>query len=194
MTTLVFSSEKKYYLKATLITAAVVLLLLKSEQHFSYPFLILALLCGGYWLGKITCSIHLKNASMGLTILVFTTMNLIHSFVDGLSLTGQPFVYAISAVAGHEMIRQPTLYIILWAMLQPLNTPTITKVFICFFAVTGVWLFSVYLGEASSTGISRLYNVANWVGYSVFLFVGDIIHHLSDQYVLLARNRKNNPL
>jgi hypothetical protein len=182
-----FSPKKVYYAKVLGITTAIILLLLKSQQPFTYPLLILILLCGGYYLGKITCSVHLKNTSITITLVVFVLMNIVHSFIDGISFTGQSFFYWLSAVGGHEAIRQPTLYIILWAILQPVTINTYVKIVICFLAVTGAWFIGIWLGKISGASVSHLYNTAKWVGYSIFLFIGDIAHHLIDQYNMIKR-------
>jgi hypothetical protein len=182
-----FSVERVYYAKVLGITVAIILLLFKSQQPFTYPLLILLLLCVGYYLGKITCSVHLKNTSITITLVVFVLMNIVHSFIDGISFTGQSFFYWLSAVGGHEAIRQPTLYIVLWAILQPVTINTYMKILICFLAVTGAWFLAIWLGKISGASVAHLYNTAKWVGYSIFLFIGDIAHHLIDQYNMIKR-------
>lgn len=189
MTARLFSSEKAYYVKTFIISIAIGVLLLKSEQHFSNPLLIGALLCGGYYLGKITCSVHLKNASIGITVFVFIMMNLVHSFFDGISFNGRSFSYWLGAVGGHELIRQPTLYVMLWAMIQPVNTTAYLKISICILAVTGMWAVGIWLGKISGSSLAHLSTVADWVGYSIFLFIGDIVHHVIDQYALLKQKK-----
>jgi hypothetical protein len=191
MTARLFSSERFYFAKAVCIISAIVLLLLKSEQHYSNPLVILALLCAGYYLGKITCSVHLTNMSLGITLIIFILMNIAHSFIDGISFIGQSFTYWITAVGGHEAIRQPMLYIILWAMLQPVVTNNYVKILVCFFAVTVTWLVGIWLGKVCGSSISHLYNAANWVGYTIFLFIGYIVHHLIDQYNLIKKKNSS---
>jgi hypothetical protein len=185
MASRLFSSAGIYYAKVALISAAIILLLIKSEQHFSNPLVIGLLLVGGFYLGKITCSVHLKNTGIGLTLVVFVLMNLLHSFIDGLSFTGQSLFYWLGAVGGHEAIRQPTLYIILWAIFQPVAINNSLKILLCIFSVTGAWLVGIWLGEISGASVSHLYNIADWVDYSIFLFIGDIAHHLIDQYSVM---------
>jgi len=189
MTTQIFSPLKVYYAKVFGIIAAVALLILNSEQHFTKPLLILALLCVGYYLGKITCSVHLKNTGIGLTIIVFALMNAVHSFIDGISFSGQSFFYWLWAVGGHEAIRQPTLYMILWAILQPVESNNYVKIVICFVSVTVAWGIGIWLGKISGSSVSHIYNVAEWMGYSIFLFVGDIVHHLIDQYRMIKQKK-----
>jgi hypothetical protein len=181
------SPIKIYYAKVSGITAAIVLLILNSEQHFTKPLLIIALMCAGYYLGKITCSVHLKNTGIGITILVFVLMNAIHSFIDGISFSGQSFFYWLAAVGGHEAIRQPTLYIVLWAILQPVETNNFVKFAVCFISVTVVWFIGIWLGKIGGSSLSHIYNVADWIGYSIFLFIGDIVHHLIDQYHIVKQ-------
>lgn len=182
-----FSPGRIYFAKALFIIAAIALLLLKSEQHFVNPIAIFVLLFAGYYLGKITCSVHFRNMGIGITLVVFMFMNIIHSFFDGISFTGQSFFYWVSAVGGHEAIRQPALYVILWATLQPVIKSDYLKVFVCFLAITGVWLAGIWLGKLSGSSVSHFSNAAAWVRYSIFLFIGDIIHHLGDQYSIVKR-------
>jgi hypothetical protein len=193
MRTRILSQKQIYYAKVIFIAMAVSFLLLKGEQHFYNPFLILALLSGGYYLGKITCSVHLKNTSMGITIFVFILMNIVHSFIDGISITGQPFLYWLGAAGGHELIRQPTLYIILWAILLPASISGFFKALICILSVTIAWLIGIWLGKISGASVSHLYPVGEWIGYSIFIFIGDIAHHLIDQY-RLVKQKNNSPL
>jgi hypothetical protein len=187
MDTRFLSPVRVYYIKILFITTAILLLLFKSEQHYSNLLLVIALLCGGYYLGKITCSVHFKNMSIGITILVFVLMNIVHSFIDGISFSGQPFLYWLSAVGGHELIRQPTLYIVLWTILQPIESGRYVKIIICILSVTVAWLFGIWLGKISGTSVSHFYDAAGLIGYSIFLFIGDIVHHLIDQHRMLKR-------
>ncbi|WP_299513953.1 hypothetical protein [Mucilaginibacter sp.] len=116
-------------------------------------------------------------------------MNLIHSFIDGISFNGQPFFYWLTAVGGHELIRQPTLYIILWAMLQPASISGFLKALICILSITIAWLIGIWLGKISGATVSHLYPIGEWTGYSIFIFIGDIVHHLIDQYRQVKHKR-----
>ena len=176
-----------YYIKVLFIALAVVLLLLRSEQHYSNLLLIIVLLCGGYYLGKITYSVHFKNMSIGITMIIFILMNIAHSFIDGISFSGQPFFYWLGAVGGHEIIRQPTLYIVLWTILQPIESDKYVKIVICVLSVTIAWLLGIWLGKISGASVFNFYDAAGLVGYSIFLFIGDLVHHLLDQYQILKR-------
>jgi len=80
------------------------------------------------------------------------------------------------------LYRQPTLFIILWAILQPVNLRVVTKIFLSIASVTGAWFLGLWLGKISGSTVSHLYHVGDWVGYSIFLFIGDILHHFVDQY------------
>jgi hypothetical protein len=187
MTLRLWTSERIYYAKVSAMMAAILLLLVKSEQHFAHPLLILLLLCTGYYLGKITCSVHLTNTSLGITLLVFVLMNILHSFIDGISFTGQALSYWLGAIGVHETIRQPTLYLILWAILRPAGINTYLKILVCVFAVTGTWILGIGLGKMGGASFSHITVIADWAGYSIFLFVGDIVHHLLDQYRVLKQ-------
>jgi hypothetical protein len=189
MTVRFLNPVRVYYGKILFIALAILLLLLRSEQHYSNLLLVIALLCGGYYLGKITCSVHFKNMSIGITMLMFIVMNVVHSFIDGISFSGQPFFYWLGAVGGHEIIRQPTLYIVLWTILQPIESEKYIKIIICVLSVTIAWLLGIWLGKISGASVSHLYQTAEWVGYSIFLFIGDIVHHLIDQYSIVKRKK-----
>jgi hypothetical protein len=183
-----FSSVNVYYTKVIAITLAIIFLLLKNEQPFTNPLMVLVLLAGGYYLGKLTCSVHFKNTGIGLTLLAFVLMNIVHSFIDGISFSQQSFYYWLSAIGGHEAIRQPTLYIILWAILQPSIKNNYVKALICLLSVSGAWLLGIWLGTISGDTVSHVYNIEEWMQYSIFLFIGDIAHHFIDQYKVL-KNR-----
>ena len=175
-------SRKFYFIKVVVIIIAVTLLIYKSDTHFSKFSLVTILLILGFVLGKLTCNLHYENAGLGVTIIIFILMNLLHSFMDGISFTSQTFGYWISAVGAHEGIRQPTLYIMLWTILQPLKSSVFSKIITCFMVITIVWVLGSWLGTYSGASLSRLHEVNEWLGYSIFLFIGDIVHHLADQY------------
>lgn len=185
-----FSAAKLYYLKTTLIGISIALLLMNSEQHFSNFLLIGTLLCLGYGLGKATCGIHFKDTGLIITLMVFVFMNILHSYIDGLSFNGQSFYYWLGAVGGHEAIRQPTLYVVLWALFQPANMKTYLKILLSLMAVTGAWLIGIELGILSESSLLHLGGLENWTGYSIFLFIGDIFHHLLDQYQILKQKQQ----
>jgi|GEM_PF-2231254 len=187
MTLRLWTSERIYYAKVLGMTVAVFLLLAKSDQHFGNPALVFLLLSAGYYLGKITCSVHLKNTGLGITLLVFLLMNIIHSFIDGISFTGQPLRYCLGAIGAHEAIRQPTLYLILWGILQPSGMSKSVKMLFCFVVVTGAWLVGIGLGKMGGASFAHIHDFAEWIGYSLFLFIGDIAHHLIDQYRLIKQ-------
>jgi len=185
-----FSTERVFYIKLTIIVAAMVILVIKSEQKFSNPLIILLVLWAGYYLGKLTCQVYFKNTGIGLTLFFFVLMNIVHSFIDGIGINGQPFFYWVSAVSGHEAIRQPTLYILLWAILQPISMNSYLKVVICLFSVTGAWLLGIWFGKLNGAYLGHFYNLAQLMGYSLFLFIGDIFHHLIDQYGFIRKRKK----
>lgn len=180
--TRLLSSERIYYIKFLIISIAIGTLLLKSEQDFSHPLVIIELLCSGFYLGRLTCSLHIKQTSIWITLLIFILMNIIHSFIDGIGFIKQTFFYWITVIVGHEIIRQPTLYIILWAILSPINIRIYLKLSICFFAVTGAWFFGIWIGRICGSSFSQVITVNAWIRYGIFLFIGDIAHHMKDQY------------
>lgn len=183
----ILSPAQAYFAKAVGIIVAIIFLMLKSEQHFANPLIILALFSAGFYFGKITCSTHLKNTTLGITLSIFILMNIVHSLLDGISFAGQSFFYWLGAVGMHEAIRQPTLYIILWAILRPFAMNNYFKIVVCLLSVTGTWLAGIWLGMIGGSCISHASNVEEWMRYSIFLFIGDIAHHLIDQYKALRQ-------
>ena len=182
MANCLFSVRSTYYIKFIVIAAAVLVLLLNTHQHLTNPFLIITLLAAGYYLGKITCSFRLKDVGIIITLLVFIVMNIVHSYLDGISLTDTSFFYQLSVIGGHEAIRQPTLYIVLLTILEPFYLNNYKRAIICFTTITIAWLIGLWLGKVSGATIAHSYNVSKWIGYSIFIFIGDIIHHLTDEY------------
>ena len=177
-----FSVRCTYFIKIIFIAVAILVLLLNTHQHFTNPFLIIALLATGYYLGKITCSIRLKDMGVIITLLVFILMNIVHSYIDGISLTGQSFFYQLSVIGGHEAIRQPTLYIVLLTILEPFYLNNYKRAIICFTTITIAWLIGLWLGKVSGATITHTYDISNWIGYSIFILIGDIVHHFTDEY------------
>lgn len=182
------SPRRLFWIKLTVVAIAIALLFLKSDSSYSNIPLIIALLPAGYYLGKLTCGVHFKTAGIQLTIAVFVLMNLVHSFTDGVSFTGQPVIYWLSAVGAHEIIRQPALYFVLWALLRPAALSKPAMVFICIICVTITWVCGLLAGAISSLDVQHLSIVAKWAGYSIFLFVGDIVHHFVDQYRMIWKD------
>jgi len=183
-----------FFLKCLILGISFLLLIVKSDQPYSNIFLICLTLAIGYYLGKLTCNLNFKNFSLFITLFIFILMNILHSFIDGISIGNQPLIYGIGAIFGHELIRQPTLYILFWSILEPSNTRFYKKLILSFLAITLTWLLGIWLGKLCRGWVSHIYHASDLLGYGIFLFIGDIIHHLIDQYQFLPKSGIRNKL
>jgi hypothetical protein len=140
----------------------------------------------GYLLGKITCNSHTRTVGMWLTFAVFILVNGLHSFIDGISLSGIGHGTGIGLMIGHELLRQPIMYIIFLGMMAPFSLGTglknalYARYLLAFFAVTGIWIITVFLGSQVGSYLNTLIAWEPYIKYLQFLFVGDIIHHIID--------------
>jgi hypothetical protein len=174
------------YVNIILSGIALVAVLVLTVGHFEYEgwytiiFALIALGIG-YWFGKWTCHIHKRQKGFWITIVVFVLLNLMHSMIDGASVGGVDSFSKGIAILSHEFARQPALYIILWGMLTPF-TLSRHRLLIVPIAVTGIWFVGVYLGYEFFLHVSQ----ADWLepiaDQAMFLFLGDIIHHLYEEY------------
>ncbi len=155
-------------------------------SHFEYEgphtllFVALALIAG-YQFGRWTCHLLTKQSGLWITILVFVVLNFLHSLIDGAAIGDLRSFFQGTAVLSHELARQPALYIVLGGMLTPFMFTRYHRVLIAFFAVTGISILGIVIGQKLSlhlTDISWLHPLAE---YAVFLFIGDIIHHIRDE-------------
>lgn len=173
-----------YFIKLFLIVLAVGFLLLHIHDGLNWSNipLIVGYLILGFWFGKITCSMHSKKTGFWVTVSLFILLNLFHSLIDGVTLTGLSALYKNIAIYSHELLRQPALYIVFWSMLQPFLINRTKKISISILSITGVWLVGMYLGTLLGTSIQELHINDVFLELSIFIFIGDIIHHLYDEF------------
>lgn len=136
----------------------------------------------GYILGKITCNAHFKRAGIWITLVVFALINGLHSFIDGVSLAGFESGQGILFMLGHEVLRQPLLYAVFFAMVAPFTLSRTFRYGGAFIAVTAVWIVTAVLGAKTGSHIVGLASFEPIVHYLQYLFVGDIIHHMVDYF------------
>jgi hypothetical protein len=176
----------KKYFNLTLSTLALIAIAVLIATHFAYTglysilFAVIALGIG-YWFGKWTCHLHKKQSGFWITIAIFILLNLLHSMIDGASIGGITSFTKAIAVVSHEFARQPALYVVLWGMLTPFALGK-HRFLVVPVMVTGIWFLGVYLGM----GLFRHANEARWLepiaNQALFLFLGDIVHHIYEEY------------
>lgn len=135
----------------------------------------------GFYLGQWTCHFHRRTEGFWITLGVFVCLNLLHSMIDGASIGGYSFIQGL-VVLSHELGRQPALYLVLWSMMAPFVSWRDMRLAIVPVAVTGVWLLGVYLGRETYSVIASTQWLESMADMAVFLFLGDIIHHLTEEY------------
>lgn len=185
----------KKYLNITLSSIAFLAAAVLLATHFEYDgiqtilFALLSLVIG-YQFGTWTCHFHTKQKGFWITISVFVALNLLHSMIDGASIGGFSSFSQSIAVLSHEFARQPALYIVLWGMITPFITGTYHRLLVVPIIVTGVWLIGVFLGQELFMHIDRAPWLEPLADQAMFLFLGDIIHHIIEEGRKL-RNRKD---
>ncbi len=177
----------KKYLNILLSSLALIAVALLVVIHIDYQgwhtvlYAFIAVIIG-YWFGMWTCHFHKKQKGFLITVVVFSLLNLLHSMIDGASTGGFTSYTNAIAILSHEFARQPALYIVLWGMITPFVIKRHHRVLIVLVTVTGVWLVGVALGRDLYLHISR----APWLGpiadQALFLFLGDLIHHIYEEY------------
>lgn len=139
----------------------------------------------GVFLGQITCHFHQRSVGFWVTLVIFVALNILHSMIDGVSLHGYDSA-SLAAVLSHEVARQPALYLVLWGMLAPFSLNKSIKLLIVPVVVTGAWLTGVSLGTTIS--LAEGFHVIAEMG--VFFFIGDILHHLYEEFQKIIRPEK----
>lgn len=170
------------WLKPLLIAFGVLVLLFTSEIPNEMIWLIPVMLIFGFLFGKLTCDISLKNAGLFITLGFFALLNFIHSTIDGVAFLELTSLQGIVGIFGHELIRQPALYLIVFGMLEPFSTSWKKKLGLAVVAVTGVWALGLFAGQYGGELIKQSEFLHTIIGYSIFLFIGDIVHHLYDHF------------
>ncbi len=171
-------SKKLFIIKSGIIVAAIVALLIVTKPALMWATPVALIL--GYLFGKATCGVHFERAGIIITVAAFVLVNLAHSVVDGVAFYGIHGATRYLAVYGHELIRQPLLYIILFAMLDPFVVRRGVKWAIAVVAVTGVWFLGYEWGAHAANWSSLLSEAA--LAQGIYFFIGDIVHHIVDEY------------
>lgn len=161
---------------------AIAYLLAHAEISLKSSWLIVPFLVAGFYFGKLTCAQNMKTRGFWITLLIFGFLNLLHSTIDGIGLLEFSNLYQRNALLIHELIRQPTLYVLMWAMLEPFTTPKFIKVLMSFFAVTGIWLIGLGLGRLGIFATLEQSFLHEFISYGIFIFIGDIAHHAYDEF------------
>lgn len=178
------SQQQKSILFLTIKTILVVvvfsILIYHMWSEFSHYWIIPIYLIVGYYFGKVTCGTHSKKYGLWLTLGLFVLLNFLHSLIDGVLLTSITTSYRNIAIYSHELIRQPALYVIIWSMFTPFTTKTTYKVILSVLAVTGIWAVGMYTGTILGSMIDTFSKFDIYLAMTIFIFAGDIIHHLID--------------
>lgn len=141
---------------------------------------IIIFLAIGYFLGKITCNAHFKKSGFWITLVLFAIINALHSFIDGTSLVGTPGNEGIWLMVGHEIIRQPMLYILFLGIIAPFTLSRTARFIAAIAVVTGVWALAASLGTVFGAELADIESLEPFIEYFKYLFIGDIIHHIVD--------------
>lgn len=173
-----------YFSKLVLILIVIAVLLLGTNtlSQSSDIFIIIPYLIIGYTFGMITCNVHSQKTGIWFTVLLFAGLNLAHSIIDGITLTTIAVEYRNLAISSHELIRQPALYVLFWSMLTPFTTKTAIKIILSLIAVTGIWMIGINIGTSSGYILGNLHVADKFLSLSIFIFIGDILHHLYDDF------------
>jgi hypothetical protein len=177
----------KRYFPFVLHTVALVAVLILIISHIRVEgalALVPAILAiiAGYLIGSWTCHIHQLKRGFWVTMVVFVLLNLVHSVIDGASVGDITSFAQGLAVLSHEFARQPALYVVLWGMLTPFVKQEYRRLFVVPVVVTGTWFVGAYIGYHAVEAVAQvawLEGVADW---GLFLFLGDIAHHIREEY------------
>jgi hypothetical protein len=170
------------WVKPMLIGLGILILLFTAEIEREMLWLVPLMLAFGFFFGKLTCDINLKNAGFFITIGFFALLNFIHSMIDGVALLELSTLQRFLGIAGHEIIRQPALYLLVFGILEPFRISWKKKFGLAALAVTGVWALGFFVGQYGGGLVEQSELFHKIIGYSIFLFIGDILHHLYDHF------------
>lgn len=168
--------------KPLLIGLGILVLLFTAEIESEMFWLVPVMLVFGFFFGKFTCDINLKNAGLFITIGFFALLNFIHSTIDGVALLELSTLQRFLGIAGHEIIRQPALYLLVFGILEPFHLSGKKKFGFALLAVTGVWVLGLLAGQYGGGLVEQSEIFHAIIGYSIFFFIGDIVHHLYDHF------------
>lgn len=121
---------------------------------------------------------------------IFVVLNFVHSMIDGASVGGTGTFVQNLAVLSHELGRQPALYLVLWGMLTPFITNTYRRILFVPVAVTGVWILGAYTGFHLFETITHAPWLETIADSALFLFLGDILHHVKEEYQKLKKQSR----
>ncbi len=151
------------------------------------PWIIPLYLLIGYYFGKWTCGTHSKRYGLWLTLTLFILLNFLHSLFDGILSVNLHSHYENFAIYAHELIRQPALYVVIWGMLAPFGR-VYNRIILSIVAVTGTWLVAWYTGAVAGQYLYQFVYLDSYLAATIFIFAGDIIHHLVDDYMSIHRD------
>lgn len=171
-----------FFVKSLVIVAGALVLVFTSEFGLDYWWLIPIVLALGFFFGKLTCDVQFRNAGLFATLGLFAGLNFFHSMIDGVAFMELNSIGRNLGIFGHELIRQPALYAIVFGMLSPFSAGRTKKILFAAIAVTGVWLLGLFAGQYWGGFIEQVGFLHDILGYSLFLFIGDIAHHLYDDW------------
>lgn len=171
-----------FLLKSLVIAAGALVLVLTSELEPGYWWLIPFVLVLGFLFGKFTCDAQFRNVGLLTTLGLFAGLNFFHSMIDGVAFMELNSIGRYLGIFGHELIRQPALYVVVFGMLHPFSAGKTKKILLAAIAVTGVWLLGLFAGQYWGGFIEQVGFLRDILEYSLFLFIGDVIHHLYDDW------------
>lgn len=143
--------------------------------------LVCCMLIAGYILGSLTCHGHSSKATAWITVFIFALLNILHSIIDGTVMLEHETFSQIIAVVSHEIARQPALIIILLGLLSDApRVSTRSKIIAVILAVPISWILGMFIGIE----FSRLSTDLHWahpiLEFGIFVFIGDILHHIKE--------------
>lgn len=129
----------------------------------------------GYLLGKITCNFHYKHIQKAILIFIFIATNILHSIVDGILFTALPFWEGVTFTLGHEVLRQPLLFMLWIGMTLDFKIKKSTKVISALAVIFIPWALGIYFAKYIPIEVKHI----NLTIIYAFL-CGDIVHHIID--------------
>lgn len=173
-----------YIIKTLLILLAISFLVFHINDLFHWYTvpIVMVYLALGFWFGKITCSFHSKKTGFWVTVFLFIFLNLFHSLIDGATLINLSTISKNIAIYSHELLRQPALYVVFWSMLHPFEINTLNKIVLSLLAITGIWIIGMYGGVLFGNLLQQLGIPETFFNLALFIFIGDIAHHLYDEF------------
>jgi hypothetical protein len=176
-----FKTHYWYWIKLAALAAAVVLLTWQSWHEITSWLVVFAFIVIGYGFGKLTCMRTVQNYGLSITLLVFVFLNLLHSTIDGIALIGHARSEYFPILA-HEIVRQSALYVIIAESIAPFLKSVWARIPVAIISVSGVWVLGIIIGLASGNAIRSITWLDPYLPMTMFILVGDMIHHMVDEY------------